>query len=132
MQTNGLNLTCTQTILSHCFEFVLQGCLSEWDRASARLPMYFSPRGSGQDVVQENWILKKNDFFFWCRNEISLSFFFFFFFFFFFSFSLSLSVCLSVSLFLFYFILFFMNKRWSFEQPFWQIEVFKNQTNLFD
>ena len=33
-------------------------------------------KGSGQDVVQENWILKKNDFFF--LNEISFLFFFFF------------------------------------------------------
>ena len=64
MQTNGLNLTCTQTILSHCVDFILQGCLGEWDRASARLPTYLCHRGSGQDVVQENWILKKNDFFF--------------------------------------------------------------------
>ena len=52
--------------------------------------MYVSHRGSGQDVVQENWILKKVFFFF------------------------------------------LMNKRWSFEQPFWKIIVFKNQTNLFD
>ena len=27
---------------------------------------------------------------------------------------------------------FFWNKMWSFEQPFWKIIVFKNQTNLFD
>ena len=27
---------------------------------------------------------------------------------------------------------FFLNKMWSFEQPFWKIIVFKNQTNLFD
>ena len=27
---------------------------------------------------------------------------------------------------------FFYNKIWSFEQPFWKIIVFKNQTNLFD
>ena len=64
MQTNGVNLTCTQTILSHYFDFVLQGCLGEWDRAFERLPTYLFHRGSGQDVVQENWILKKNDFFF--------------------------------------------------------------------
>ena len=64
MQTNVLNLTCSQTILSHCFDFVLQGCLGDWDRASERLPTYLSHKGLGQDVVQENWILKKNDFFF--------------------------------------------------------------------
>ena len=63
MQTNELNLTCTQTILSYCFDFVLQGCLGDWDRAFERLPTYLFHRGSGQDVVQENWILKKNDFF---------------------------------------------------------------------
>ena len=78
MQTNVLNLTCSQTILSHCFDFVLQGCLGDWDRASERLPTYLSHKGLGQDVVQENWILKKNDFFFFflCGNEISLSSFF--------------------------------------------------------
>ena len=77
MQTNGLNLTRIQTILSHCFDFVLQGCLGEWDRASARLPTYLSHRGSGhQDVVQENWILKKNFFFF---LEMRFHFFFSFF-----------------------------------------------------
>ena len=54
MQTNGLNLTGTQTILSHCFDFALQGCLGEWDRAFERLPTYLIRRGSGQDVVQEN------------------------------------------------------------------------------
>ena len=64
MQTNGLNLTCTQTILSHCFDFVLQGCLGDWDQAFKRLPMYLFHRELGQDVVQENWILKKNDFYF--------------------------------------------------------------------
>ena len=26
---NGLSLTCTQTILSHCFDFVPQGCLGD-------------------------------------------------------------------------------------------------------
>ena len=76
MQTNGLNLTCTQTILSHCFDFVLQGCLGEWDRASARLPTYLSHRGSGQDVVQENWILEKNDSFFFLFFEMRFHFFF--------------------------------------------------------
>ena len=77
MQTNVLNLTCSQTILSHCFDFVLQGCLGDWDRASERLPTYLSHKGLGQDVVQENWILKKNDFFFFFGgNEISLSSFF--------------------------------------------------------
>ena len=84
MQTNGLNLTCTQTVLSHCFDFVLQGCLGEWDRAFERLPTYLSRRGSGQDVVQENWILKKNDFFsfsFFEMRFLFLSFFLFFFFF---------------------------------------------------
>ena len=30
------------------------------------------------------------------------------------------------------FSIFFLNKMWSFEQPFWKIIVFKNQTNLFD
>ena len=30
------------------------------------------------------------------------------------------------------FLFFFWNKMWSFEQPFWKIIVFKNQTNLFD
>ena len=76
MQTNGLNLTRIQTILSHCFDFVLQGCLGEWDQASARLPTYLSHRGSGhQDVVQENWILKKN-FFFEMRFLFSFSLFF--------------------------------------------------------
>ena len=30
------------------------------------------------------------------------------------------------------FFFFFLNKMWSFEQPFWKIMVFKNQTNLFD
>ena len=88
-------------IFSHCFDFVLQVCLGEWDRASARLPTYLCHRGSGQDVVQENWILKKNDFFFFFETN-----------------------------FLFFF--FFGNKRWSFEQPFWQIKVFKNRTNLFE
>ena len=28
--------------------------------------------------------------------------------------------------------IFILNKMWSFEQPFWKIIVFKNQTNLFD
>ena len=70
MQTNRLNLTCTQTILSHCFDFVLQGCLGDWDRASERLPTYLSHKGLGQDVVQENWILKKNDFFFFFLVEM--------------------------------------------------------------
>ena len=64
MQTNKLSLTCTQTILSHCFEFVPQDCLGDWDRAFERLPTYLFHRGSDHDVVQENWILKKNDFFF--------------------------------------------------------------------
>ena len=27
---------------------------------------------------------------------------------------------------------FFLNKMWSFEQPFWKIIMFKNQTNLFN
>ena len=27
---------------------------------------------------------------------------------------------------------FYLNKMWSFEQPFWKIILFKNQTNLFD
>ena len=31
-----------------------------------------------------------------------------------------------------FFHFFFWNKMWSFEQPFWKIIVFKNQTNLFD
>ena len=75
MQTNGLNLTCTQTILSHCFDFILQGCLGEWDRAPARLLTYFYHRGSGQDVVQENWILKKNYYFiFFGKKQISIFF----------------------------------------------------------
>ena len=69
MQTNGLNLTCTQKILSHCFEFILQGYLGDWDWAFKRLPTYLSRRGLGQDVVQENWILKKNDFFFFFLYE---------------------------------------------------------------
>ena len=73
MQTNELNLTCTQTILSHCFDFVLQGCLGVWDRASARLPTYLSHRRSGTDVVQENWILKKI-FFFIGKKQISIFF----------------------------------------------------------
>ena len=68
MQTNGLNLTCTQTILSHYFDFILQGCLGEWDRASTRLLTYFYHRGSGQDVVKENLILKKNYFFFFWKK----------------------------------------------------------------
>ena len=72
MQTNVLNLTCSQTILSHCFDFVLQGCLGDWDRASERLPTYLSHKGLGQDVVQENWILKKNDFFFFFVEKIFL------------------------------------------------------------
>ena len=33
---------------------------------------------------------------------------------------------------IFSFFFFFWNKMWSFEQPFWKIIVFKNQTNLFD
>ena len=78
---NELSLTYTQIILSHCFEFVFHGYLGEWDQAFKRLPTYLFHRGSGQDVVQENWILKKNDFFFFFGgNEISLSFFFFLFF----------------------------------------------------
>ena len=93
-KTNELSLTYTQIILSHCFEFVFHGYLGDWDWASARLPTYLCHRGLGQDVVQENWILKKNDFLF--------------------------------------FIFIYINKRWSFEQPFWKIKVFKNQTNLFD
>ena len=32
----------------------------------------------------------------------------------------------------FFFFFFFWNKMWSFEQLFWKIIVFKNQTNLFD
>ena len=61
---NELSLTCTHIILSYCFEFVLHGYLGEWDRAFERLPTYLIRRGSGQDVVvEENWILKKNDFF---------------------------------------------------------------------
>ena len=79
--------------------------------------MYLSHRGSSQDVVQENWILEKNDFFFFFWNEFSLFFFLFLFFFF---------EKNQISIF------FFLNKMWSFEQPFWQIKVFKNQTNLFD
>ena len=54
------------------FDFVLQGCLGDWDRAFERLPTYLSRRGSGQDVVQENWILKKNDFFFFFEQEVIL------------------------------------------------------------
>ena len=87
-KTNELSLTCTQTILSHCFDFILQSCLGEWDRAFARLPTYLCHRGSGQDVVQENRILKKNDFFFFFfemrfhfffeKQQISFFFFFFF------------------------------------------------------
>ena len=69
MQTNGLNLTCTQTILSHCFDFVLQGYFGDWDQAFEMLPTYLFHRGSGQDVVQENWILKKNDFFFFFTEQ---------------------------------------------------------------
>ena len=72
MKTNGVNLTCIQTILSHYFDFVLKGCLGEWDRAFERLPTYLIRRGSGQDVVQENWILKKNDFFFLYEQEVIL------------------------------------------------------------
>ena len=30
-------------------------------------PTYLSHRGSGQDVVQENWILEKSDFFFFLK-----------------------------------------------------------------
>ena len=56
-----------------------------------------------------------NFFFFW--NEISLFFLFFLF-------------EKKNQIFLFFF--FFWNKMWSFEQPFWKIIVFKNQTNLFD
>ena len=72
MQTNGLNLACTQMILSHCFDFVLQDCLGDWDRTFERLLTYLFHRGSGQDVVQENWILKKNDFFFFNEQEVIL------------------------------------------------------------
>ena len=108
MQTNELNLTCTQTILSHCFNFILQSCLGEWDRAFERLLTYLFHRGLGQGVVQENWILKKNFFFFFKWD---------FFFFFFWKKQISI---------------FLLNKMWSFEQPFWKIIVFKNQTNLFD
>ena len=110
MQTNELNLTCSQTILSHCFDFVLQGCFGEWDQASTRLPTYLCHRGPGQDVVQKNWILKKNDFFF---LKWDFSFFFF--------------GKKQISIFFF-----FLNKMWSFEKPFWKIILFKNQTNLFD
>ena len=70
MQKNGLNLTCTQTILSHYFEFVLQGYLGDWDRAFERLPTYLFHRGSGQDIVQENWILKKRMIFFYEQEVI--------------------------------------------------------------
>ena len=61
----------------HCFEFVLRGYFGDWDRAFERLPTYLFHRGSGQDVVQENWILKKNDFFFFEMRFLffSLSFF---------------------------------------------------------
>ena len=55
-------------------------------------------------------------YFFW--NEISLFFFFFFLFFW-----------KKKKNFHFFF---FWNRMWSFEQPFWKIIVFKNQTNLFD
>ena len=116
-KTNELSLTYTQTILSHCFEFVPQDCLGDWDRAFERLPTYLSRRGSGQDVVQENWILKKNEIFFFL---VEMRFLF-----------LSSSSSSLFYLFIYLFI-FIMNKRWSFEQPFWQIKVFKNQTNLFD
>ena len=88
MQTNRLNLTCTQTILSHCFDFILQDCLSDWDWAFKRLPTYLSRRGLSQDIVQENWILKKIEFFFFLVVVVEMRFLF-----------------LSSSLFLFYFIL---------------------------
>ena len=32
--------------------------------------MYLSHRGLGQDVIQESWILKKNDFFFFFFNKM--------------------------------------------------------------
>ena len=86
--------------MSHCFEFVLQCYLGDWDRAFEKLPTYLFHRGSGQDVVQENWILKMNVFFFLLKKTN--------------------------------FLFFFSNKMWSFEQPFWKIIVFKNQTILFD
>ena len=76
--------------------------MGDWDRAFERLPTYLFHRGSGQDVVQENWILKKNDFFFfffWGKNKFPF---------------------------------FFLKKMWSFKQPFWKITMFKNQTDIFD
>ena len=62
--------------------------------------------------------MKKNDFFFFEMRFL----FFLFSFFFFFSF-------FEKNKFPFFF---FLNKMWSFEQPFWKIIVLKNQTNLFD
>ena len=53
--------------------------------------------------------------FFFLKWDFSLSFFFYFFF-----------EKNKISIF------FILNKMWSFEQPFWKIIVFKNQTNLFD
>ena len=63
---------------------------------------------------------EKNDFFFFF--EIRFLFFFFFYLFFFFFEKTKKQIS----------IFFFLNKMWSFEQPFWKIIVFKNQTNLFD
>ena len=40
MQTNEFNLTCTQKNLLHCFDFVLQGCLGDWDRAFFEQPFW--------------------------------------------------------------------------------------------
>ena len=77
MQKDEFSLTCIQTILSHYFEFVLQGYLGDWDRAFERLPTYLFHRGSSQDLVQENVFFflffekkKYQNFFFWQQDVI--------------------------------------------------------------